>query len=545
MTGTEQHFDIIIIGSGAGGGTLAYSLAPTGKKILILERGGYVRRETANWDSHAVNVEAKYQTKEQWSDKNGRPLHPHTNYYVGGNTKFYGAALFRLRREDFGEIRHFGGISPAWPISYDDLEPYYLQAERLYHVHGRRGEDPTEPPASGPYPHPPISHEPRIQQLSEDFARQGLRPFHTPLGLQIDEANPVASKCIRCDTCDGYPCLVDAKSDAQVICVDPALRFPNVSLMTDSYVERLETTGSGREVSRVIVRQNGRVVALSADVVVVSCGAINSAALLLRSANEKHPRGLANSSDVVGRHYMGHVNSVMLALSKCPNPTLYQKTLAVNDFYFGSKDWEYPMGHFSFVAKLDGVALSAGAPVIAPGWTLDLMAKHSMSFWLTSEDLPAPNNRVTLDREGNIVLSYTPNNQEAHHRLIAKLKQLLNQQTACNVHRHECHHGLFARNLFIGDQIPLAGVAHQNGTIRFGDDAKTSALDIHCKAHDLDNMYVVDGSFFPSSAAVNPALTIMANALRVGDHLKRRLGANLASDVKNQPASFAGVSDAV
>jgi len=349
----------------------------------------------------------------------------------------------------------------------------------------------------------------------------------------------VASKCIRCDTCDGYPCLVDAKSDAQVICVDPALRFPNVSLMTDSYVERLETTGSGREVSRVVVRQNGRIIALSADVVVVSCGAINSAALLLRSANDKHPRGLANSSDVVGRNYMGHVNSVMLALSKCPNPTLYQKTLAVNDFYFGSKDWEYPMGHFSFVAKLDGVALSAGAPAIAPGWTLDLMAKHSMSFWLTSEDLPDPNNHVTLDREGNIVLSYTPNNQEAHHRLIAKLKQLLNQQTACNVHGHECHHGLVARNLFIGDQIPLAGVAHQNGTIRFGHDPKTSALDIHCKAHDLDNLYVVDG------AAVNPALTIMANALRVGDHLKRRLGANLASDVKSQPRSFAGVSDAV
>jgi choline dehydrogenase-like flavoprotein len=545
MTVTEQHFDVIIIGSGAGGGTLAYSLAPTGKKILILERGGYVRREKANWDSHTVNVEAKYQTREQWRDKNGNPLHPHTNYYVGGNTKFYGAALFRLRREDFGEVRHFGGISPAWPISYDDLEPYYLQAERLYHVHGRRGEDPTEPLASGPYPHPPISHEPRIQQLSEDFARQGLRPFHTPLGLQIDEANPVASKCIRCDTCDGYPCLVDAKSDAQVICVDPALRFPNVSLMTDSYVERLETTGSGREVSRVIVRQNGRVIALSADVVVVSCGAINSAALLLRSANEKHPRGLANSSDVVGRHYMGHVNSVMLALSKCPNPTLYQKTLAVNDFYFRSKNWEYPMGHFSFVGKLDGVALSAGAPAIAPGWTLDLMAKHSMSFWLTSEDLPDPNNRVTLDREGNIVLSYTPNNQEAHHRLITKLKQLLNQQTACNVHGHECHHGLFARNLFIGDQIPLAGVAHQNGTIRFGHDARTSALDIQCKAHDLGNLYVVDGSFFPSSAAVNPALTIMANALRVGDHLKRRLGANLASDVKSQPASFAGVSDVV
>jgi len=521
----NRHYDVIIIGTGAGGGTLAHSLAASGKRILMIERGDYVRREKANWDSRAVNVEAKYQTREEWRDKDGKPLHPHTNYYVGGNTKFYGAALFRLRKEDFGEIRHFGGISPAWPISYDDLEPYYLKAERLYHVHGKRGEDPTEPGASGPYPHPPISHEPRIQQLSDDFERLGLRPFHTPLGLQIDEQNPNSSKCIRCDTCDGYPCLVEAKSDAQVLCVDPALRFPNVTLLTNAYVERLETSSSGREVTSVRVKKNGAGESYSADIVVAACGAINSAALLLRSANDKHPRGLANGSDVVGRHYMGHVNSVLLAVSKCPNPTLYQKTLAVNDFYFASKEWEYPMGHFSFVAKLDGVALSAGAPAVAPGWTLDLMAQHALSFWLTSEDLPDPNNRVRLDREGRIVLEYTPNNQKAHERLIAKLKELMKQQTKCGIHGHNCHEGLFSRNLFLGDRIPLAGVAHQNGTIRFGHNPKTSALDANCKAHELDNLYVVDGSFFPSSAAVNPALTIMANALRVGDHLLARLGA--------------------
>src|SRR5690242_21437807 len=520
-----NHYDVIIIGSGAGGGTLAYKLAASGLRILLLERGGYVPREKDNWNSHLVNVEGKYNTKETWRDAQGEVLHPHTNYYVGGNTKLYGAALFRLRKEDFGEIRHFGGISPAWPISYDDLEPYYLKAERLYHVHGRRGEDPTEPHASGPYPHPAISHEPRIQQLSDDFERLGLKPFHTPLGLQLDEQNPHASKCIRCDTCDGYPCLVDAKSDAQVLCVDPALRFPNVSLLTNAYVERLETNASGSEISRVVVSRNGTKENYSASLVVVSCGAINSAALLLRSANDKHPRGLANGSDVVGRHYMGHVNSVLLAVSKCPNPTLYQKTLAVNDFYLGSKDWEYPMGHFSFVAKLDGVALSAGAPAIAPGWTLGLMADHALSFWLTSEDLPDPNNRVRLDREGRIVLEYTPNNEEAHRRLIAKLKDLMKQQTKCGVHGHDCHEGLFSRNLFLGDRIPLAGVAHQNGTIRFGHDPKTSALDVNCRAHKVDNLYVVDGSFFPSSSAVNPALTIMANALRVGDHLLGRLGA--------------------
>ena len=518
-----MHYDFIIIGTGAGGGTLARKLAPTGKKILILERGNYVPCEKDNWSTRAVNVEAKYNTKEVWRDRDGKELHPHTNYYVGGNTKFYGAALFRLRKEDFGVIRHYGGLSPAWPITYDELEPYYNTAEHLYQVHGNRGEDPTEPWSKCPYPHPAVSHEPRIQQLSDDLGRMGLRPFHTPLGVMLDEKNAHASKCIRCNTCDGFPCLLYAKSDAQVLGVDPALEYPNVSLLTDAYVERLETNASGHEVKNVIVRKDGVSQQFSADVVVVSCGTINSAALLLRSANEKHPNGLANGSDVVGRHYMGHVNSVLMAVSKCPNPTVFQKTLSMNDFYFGSPEWQYPMGHISFVGKLDGVTLSAGAPAVAPGFTLDLMANHSLDFWLTSEDLPDPENRVTVNRQGEIVLSYQPNNEEGHKRLIAKLKDLVKQQTACAVHGHDCHQGLFSRNLYAGQRIPLAGVAHQNGTIRFGDDPKRSALDRNCKAHELDNLYVVDGSFFPSSGAVNPALTIMANALRVGEHLIERM----------------------
>ena len=520
----SRRYDVIIIGTGAGGGTLAYRLAPSGKRILILERGDYVPREKDNWDSRAVNVEARYHTKEVWRDKDGAPLHPHTNYYVGGNTKFYGAALFRLRERDFGEITHAGGVSPAWPITYRDLEPYYAEAERLYEVHGQRGEDPTDPAASGDYPFPAVSHEPRIQQLSDDFARQGLRPFHVPLGIRLTESDPHRSPCIRCNTCDGYPCLVHAKSDAQVMCVDPALAHPNVTLLTGAHVTTLQTSPSGLEVTTVHVRRHGADETYSAAVVVVSCGAINSAALLLRSANEKHPRGLANRSDMVGRHYMGHVNSVLMAISKCPNPTIFQKTLAVNDFYFGSKEWAFPMGHISFVGKFDGVTLSAGAPAIAPGFTLDLMAKHSLDFWLTSEDLPDPENRVTLGRDGNIELRYTPNNDEGHKRLIAKLEALMQQQTHCREHGHTCHQGLFGRSLFVGQRIPLAGVAHQNGTIRFGHDPQASALDPNCKAHDLDNLYVVDGSFFPSSGAVNPALTIMANALRVGDRIIERLG---------------------
>ena len=517
------HYDVIIIGTGAGGGTLAYKLAPSGKRILLLERGDYVPRERDNWETRAVNLEGKYNTKERWRDENGHELHPHTNYYVGGNTKFYGAALFRMRRQDFGELRHHGGTSPAWPISYDEMEPYYLEAERLYHVHGRRGEDPTEPPASGPYPYPPVSHEPRIQALSDDFAAWGLKPFHVPLGVQLNEQDPRRSKCIRCATCDGHPCLVQAKSDAQVCAVDPALQYPNVTLLTNAYVPRLETDPSGHRVNKVVVQRNGSTEEFTGDIVVASCGAINSAALLLRSANNKHPRGLANRSDVVGRHYMGHINSVMMAISKCPNPTLFQKTLAINDFYFGDDKFPYPMGHISFVGKLDAITLRAGAPAIAPGWTLELMATHSLDFWLTSEDLPDPNNRVTVNQKGEIVLSYKSNNEEAHKQLIKRLQHAMNR-TTCSVHGHECHQGLFARSLFLGQRIPLAGVAHQNGTIRFGEDPGNSALDRNCKAHEVDNLYVVDGSFFPSSSAVNPALTIMANALRVGDHLLDRLG---------------------
>ena len=520
MTSTDR-FDVIIIGTGAGGGTLAHRLAPTGKRILLLERGDFVPREKDNWSSRAVNVDAKYHPKEVWKDQAGAPLHPHTNYYVGGNTKFYGAALFRLREADFGELRHSGGTSPAWPIAYDELEPYYTEAERLYQVHGERGVDPTDPWASAAYPYPAVRHEPRIQQLHDELARRGLRPFHVPLGIMLDQDDPHASRCIRCETCDGFPCLIGAKSDAHVVCVEPAIARSNVTLLTNAKVTRLETSASGREVTGVVVERLGQTETYAADIVVSACGAINSAALLLRSATGRHPRGLANGSDVIGRHYMGHINSVLLAISKTPNPTVFQKTLGINDFYLGDEEFPYPMGHISFVGKLDATALSAGAPPFVPNMTLDIMAQHSLDFWLTSEDLPDADNRVTVNRDGQIVLSYTPNNGEGHKRLIRKLEYLLQH---IDGHAH-----LVPRNLFVGNRIPLAGVAHQNGTVRFGRDPKTSALDANCKAHEVDNLYVVDGSFFPSSGAVNPALTIMANALRVGDHLRERLGVRIGA----------------
>ena len=512
----DNHYDVIIIGTGAGGGTLAHRLATSRKRILLLERGGYVPREKENWESYAVEVENRYHNTGPWYDKHGDEFLPGAHYFVGGNTKFYGAALIRMRKQDFGQVAHSGGVSPAWPISYDDLEPYYTQAEHLYHVHGARGADPTEASASAPYRYGPLSHEPRIQELVEDLTRLGHRPFPMPVGVMLDEKNPRTSRCIRCDTCDGFPCLLGAKADAQVICVDPALEHPNVSLLTGAYVSHLETSPSGRAVTAVHVERNGVEERYSANIVVVACGAINSAALLLRSASDKHPRGLANGSDVVGRHYMCHLNSLLLAVSRDPNPTRFQKTWGLNDFYFPSEDFDYPMGHISMIGKTDANTLRAGAPRLAPGWTLEKMAAHTLSFWLTSEDLPDPDNRVTVDREGRITLSYAPNNEEGHQRLIAKLKSMLKAI--------RCHDHLIPLNAYIPARIPLAGVAHQNGTVRFGRDPRTSALDENCRAHAVDNLYVVDGSFFASSAAVNPALTIMANALRVGDHLRARLG---------------------
>ena len=513
-----ERYDVVIIGTGAGGGTLAWRLAPSGARILLLERGDFVSRERENWDPRAAITLGRYHAPEKWTDSRGKAFQPGTHYNVGGNTKFYGAALFRLREEDFGELKHHGGVSPAWPISYAELEPYYTEAERLYHVHGSRGEDPTDPWASAPYPYPAVSHEPRIQRLHDDLVGLGRRPFHVPVGVMLDEADRLGSACIRCGTCDAFPCLVNAKADADVLCVRPALKHPNLTLLTRARATRLETGARGREVTRVVVERDGEEQAFAADLVVVACGAVNSAALLLRSASDAHPRGLANGSGVVGRHYMCHTNSMLVALSRDPNPTLFHKTFALNDFYLSADDFPYPLGCIQLIGKAHPEVFAEGAPRGTPRKVLDLMASHGIPFWLTSEDLPDPQNRVEPTADGGIRLHYRANNEEGHARLHAKLKELL-ARAGCDAER------LIPTNLYVGGRIPLAGVAHQCGTVRFGANPQTSALDVHCRAHEVDNLYVVDGSFFPSSGAVNPALTIMANALRVGDHLRERLGA--------------------
>jgi choline dehydrogenase-like flavoprotein len=524
---STEHYDVIIIGTGAGGGTLAHRLAPSGKRILLLERGGYLPREPENWDSREVFGRDRYLSGEVWYDKDGQPFKPHQQYFVGGNTKFYGAILFRLRERDFGEVKHYGGTSPAWPLSYQDLEPYYAQAEELYLVHGEAGEDPTDPPRSGPFPYSAVSHEPRIQQLHDDFLATGHHPFHLPVGVDLDETHPEAGRCVRCDRFDGFPCLADGKADAHVRCVRPALEHDNVTLVRHAKVERLQTDPGGRTVTEVVVDREGAREVYGGDIVVVSCGAVNSAALLLRSASEAHPNGLANSSDVVGRHYMAHINSGVIAISQTPNPTKFQKTLGVNDYYWGAEDSELPLGHIQMLGKSDRNILRAGAPWYAPGQVLDYMAKHAIDFWLTTEDLPHPANRVTIDRQESIHLAKSYHNLEPHRRLLAKLKGLLGHLG--------CNRGIPSKTV-LDQRIPLAGVAHQCGTVRFGDDPTESALDVNCQAHDLDNLYVVDTSFFPSSSAVNPALTAMANALRVGDHLLERLDASAEGEAAGDGA---------
>ena len=514
------RYDVIVIGTGAGGGTIAHTLAPTGKRILLLERGDFLPREMGNWDPTTVFLDGRYQSPETWYDADGKAFAPQVHYYVGGATKMYGAALYRLRPEDFGEIRHVDGLSPAWPMDYAEFEPWYTKAEWLYQVHGRHGDDPTEGPWSRDYPWPPVSHEPRIQQLHDDLSAAGYKPFHAPCGILLDEADRARSACIRCSWCDGYPCLVHAKSDAETLAVRPIMDQPNVDLLVGAEVLRLETDASGRTVTGVVVERGGALETYAADIVVLSAGASNTAKVLLRSASDAHPNGLANGSDQVGRNYVFHNSKAVVAFSREPNLTLYQKTMALNDFYLPTPGYEFPMGNIQMVGKSKPAMYRGEEPMLtklAPTWTLEEVSNHVVDFWLTTEDLPLPENRVTVDKDGAIHLAYRMTNQPEADMLYKELKTILN-------HAGMAEHHVLDKNIYSSMDIPAAGVAHQSGTARFGSDPSTSVLDTDCKAHELDNLYVVDTSFFPSIGAVNPALTAMANAIRVGEHLAARLG---------------------
>jgi len=529
-----QHYDVVIVGSGAGGGTLAQSLAATGKSILILERGEHLPREADNWNSKAVFIQNKYRATERWYDKKGKPFHPNIHYWVGGNTSFYGAALMRLREGDFTAVHHAGGLSPAWPIAYQDLKPYYDQAERLWKVHGKRGVDPAEAPGDPDYAYPAIPNDPGVERLKTHFEALGWKPFSLPLGVDREEGRPLTTPCIKCQTCGGYPCLLKAKSDARTIAVEPAMAHPNVTLLTGRKVISLETDASGKRVTGVVsISAEGRET-WTGDLVVLAAGAVNTALILLGSANSAHPQGLANGSDQVGRNYVFHTLTAMVSLTLEKLDAPFPKTLAVNDFYWRDPrgGFDYPMGHIQLLEYMSAQTLEGQIseylpPFLAPGPAFEAVAERLLSFLVISEDLPDPNNRVRLGLDGRITVDYAHNNLEGHERLVKTLQSALDGFVS-HTHPITQHH------LEFSSLLPLYGTAHQAGTVRFGDDPRSSVLDPWCKAHELDNLYVVDTGFFVTSSAVNPTLTVVANALRVADHLKERLGAR---DAPHAPQS--------
>ena len=495
-------YDLIIIGSGAGGGTLARALADTGASILIVERGDFVPREARNWDPAAVWKDLRYRTTERWLDAHGELFQPYTHYNVGGNTKFWGSVLYRLRREDFHALQHVDGVSPAWPIDYDTLAPYYDRAEQLYQVHGACGADPTEG-ERGPYPYAPIPHAAGMRAIVSQLEALGLHPSPLPLGL-IDPNQQ--DGCVLCNTCNSFPCRIGRKSDAETCAVVPATRFENVELLTNAVARRILTSASGRRAEAVEIECGGAVHVVRAPLIVVSCGAVQSAALMLRSASDQHPDGLANSSGLVGRRYMAHMATMMQGFHPLRiNHDVFQKTIAINDYYLRGPGG-YPLGQIQAQGRTHGVMAQTVVPWV-PLWAYDAWVARGVDWLVMSEDLPKEENRVTVERDGRIRLTYTPNNVRAHEELVRLFSRVLRQLGFWKVMRHSHR----TRN-----------TTHQCGTLVFGTDPKASVLDPFCRTHDIDNLFVVDASFFPSSAAVNPGLTIVAQSLRVADHIREQ-----------------------
>ena len=491
----DQHYDVIIVGTGAGGGTLARKLAPTGKKILVLEQGDFLEKESSELVDVEVFTKEDFHASEQWYDSEGDPFNLQTSYSVGGNTKIYSGVLQRMRQKAFDKVQHQDGFSPEWEIKLQDFEPYYTEAEKLYQVHGKSGDDLTEPSRSEDFPLPTVDSEPQIEDICTRISKQGLNPAYLPIGVGNQ-----------------------GRTDSEDSGISPTIqKYDNVTLKTSAKVVRLMTSASGKEVKAVEAIIGNRSYFFVGNIIVLSCGAINSAALLLRSTNEKHPKGLANSSDLVGRNLMKQLMTVLVQITNKTNAGLFQRTRYINDFYWGDENFSYPMGHIQNSGGiLQDVIFAESPPLLSilakrmPGFGLKQLAKRSIGWWLQTEDLPRPKNRVRI-QDSKLYVDYTANNTEAHDRLIYRWIDVLNSIDGTK-------QGIYPRG-----ETPIQVVAHQSGTCRFGEDAKTSVLNLNCQTHDIDNLYVVDSSFFPSISATSPSFTVIANALRVGEHLIERL----------------------
>ncbi len=504
----QQQYDLVIIGAGMGGSALAFALRHSAYSILILERGEYIRQEDANWDIETVITQRRYDTTETWLDGENHDFTPRVYYNIGGSSKFFGGTSLRFRERDLTGRVYPEGKTVPWPIRYDELSPFYDEAEKAMKVRGLAHSDPTEPPR-GPYPYPPIQSEPAIAQLADAFLEQGLHPFPLPIAVY----QGADGHCRKGSPCDGFPCKVRAKGDGENAFLRPALKEKkDITVITSALVTRVHHTEEGNAVSHLEVMIDGQLHEVSARVFALAAGAANTAALLLNSATEKFPNGLANGSGQLGLNFMAHNNTVLMAFSFFrKNPTWFQKTIALNDFYDGECPIGSGAGNIQMRGKVQAANNARHANFLVRLFA-GFIAKRSFDFWLMSEDLPSRENRVELteatDGSRRIRLVRTLNNLSVHRDFVTSFKRIL---------RTMGFH-------FIIERTPSPSVIqHQVGTARAGHDPASSVVNSDCRAHELKNLYIVDGSVFPSSAAVNPALTIAANALRVGSVIEKEL----------------------
>ncbi|AGB44365.1 choline dehydrogenase-like flavoprotein [Mesorhizobium australicum WSM2073] len=496
--------DIVIIGSGIGGATIASGLAGSGASILILERGEPLPATPHARDTRSIFVDGHYRPKEMWREAGGASFNPGNYYYVGGNSKFFGAVLIRYRKEDFSAMEHFGGVSPPWPFSYDEFEPWYSRAEQLFRVRGALGEDPTEPFHSVPYAYKPVPDEAPIARARAELKRLGLHPASLPLGVDIDTWLREGRT-----GWDAFPNTGQGKMDAQTAPLAAALNDPNIKLETGAHVEYLETAPDGKTVSAVHYRQSGELKKLSPKLVILSAGAVNSAVILLRSPSPSNGKGggkgLANRSDQVGRNFMNHNSSAMLAIDpRRRNDAVYQKTLMLNDYYLSDGKGGKPLGNVQLLGKIDGNMLKANVKRV-PKFALDFMAGHAVDWYLMCEDLPDPESRIMADGK-DIVMQWRRSNMQSLDGLTKVMRENFR---ACGY------------PLVLSRPFDKRTPSHQCGTVKIGEDPATSPLDPLCRAFDHRNLFVVDAGFLPNSAAVNPALSIAAQALRVAEHIRK------------------------